>query len=48
MVTATMVDGRLLMRNRELLTLDEAEITAKARERVPAVWERYKENVPSD
>ncbi len=47
-VTATMVEGRLLMRDRELLTLDEAEITAKARQRVPAVWERYNQNVPPD
>jgi putative selenium metabolism protein SsnA len=48
MVTSTMVEGRLLMRDRQLLTLDEAEISAKARERVPAVWERYTKNVPPD
>jgi putative selenium metabolism protein SsnA len=41
MVTTTICAGRVLMRDRELLTLDEAEIAARARERVPAVWERY-------
>ena len=41
MVTTTIVAGRLLMRDRQLLTLDEAEIAAKAREQAPQVWERY-------
>ncbi len=41
MVTTTIVNGQVLMRDRELLTLDEAEITAHSREIVPAVWERY-------
>lgn len=41
MVTATIVSGRLLMRDRELLTMDEEEVTARARELAPAVWERY-------
>jgi putative selenium metabolism protein SsnA len=41
MVTTTIVAGRLLMRDRQLLTLDEAEIAAKAREQAPRVWERY-------
>ncbi|HAE85180.1 MAG TPA: putative aminohydrolase SsnA [Anaerolineaceae bacterium] len=40
MVTATMVDGKLLMKDRRLLTLDEAEIAAKAREQAQKVWER--------
>jgi putative selenium metabolism protein SsnA len=48
MVTTTMVEGTLLMHDRRLLTLDEAEIAAKARERVPGVWARYKTNVPPD
>jgi len=39
-VTATMVDGKLLMKDRRLLTLDEAEIAAKAREQAQKVWER--------
>jgi hypothetical protein len=29
------------MRDRELVTLDEERIIAKARELVPGVWERY-------
>ena len=40
-VTSTMVGGKWLMRDRVLLTLDEAEIAAKARERSAAVWQRY-------
>jgi hypothetical protein len=30
-----------LMRDRQLLTLDEAAIAAEARELAPEVWERY-------
>ncbi len=41
MVTTTMVGGKLLMHNRELLTLDEAEITARSRELATQVWQRY-------
>ncbi len=41
MVTMTMVNGRVLMRDRQLLTLDEAEIAARARELAPQVWARY-------
>ncbi|MEJ5212245.1 MAG: amidohydrolase family protein, partial [Burkholderiales bacterium] len=41
MVTTTIVAGRVLMRDRQLLTLDEAEIAAKARQLAPQVWERY-------
>jgi cytosine/adenosine deaminase-related metal-dependent hydrolase len=43
MVTTTIVAGKLLMRNRQLLTLDEAEITAKSRELAAAVWRRFGE-----
>jgi len=42
MVTMTMVNGKVLMRERQLLTLDEAEINARGREIAPAVWERYR------
>ncbi len=42
MVTATIVNGKLLMRDRQLLTVDEAEINAKARELAPTVWQRYR------
>jgi putative selenium metabolism protein SsnA len=41
MVTTTIVGGRVLMRDRQLLTLDEAEITARSRELAEKVWERY-------
>ena len=41
MVTMTMVDGRVLMRDRQLLTLDEGAIMAEALAHAPAVWERY-------
>jgi putative selenium metabolism protein SsnA len=41
MVTGTIVAGNVLMRDRKLLTLDEDEIAARARQLAPAVWERY-------
>ncbi len=41
MVTTTICAGQVLMRDRQLLTLDEAEITARSRELVPPVWDRY-------
>lgn len=40
MVTTTMVGGELLMKDRQLLTLDEAEITARSRELAAQVWKR--------
>ncbi len=45
MVTTTIVAGRVLMKDRELLTLDEKEIGAKAREIAPKVWDRYQMEV---
>ncbi len=45
MVTSTMVNGRWLMRDRQLLTLDERAIAEAARELAPRVWARYEENV---
>jgi len=47
-VTTTIAAGKVLMRDRVLLTLNEAEIAAAARARVPAVWERYRSYVPAD
>ncbi len=41
MVTTMLVDGRVIMRDRHLLTLDEAEIATLGQEVAPAVWERY-------
>jgi len=45
MVTTTIVAGKVLMKDRELQTLDEKEISAKAREIAPKVWERYQKEV---
>jgi putative selenium metabolism protein SsnA len=42
-VRSSMVAGKWLMRDRELLTLDEAAIAARARELSEAVWKRYGE-----
>ena len=39
-VNSTMVAGRWLMRNRQLLTIDEARIHARAKELSQALWER--------
>ena len=44
MVTTTICAGRVLMRDRQLLTLDESAIAAEALELAPAVWERYTRN----
>ncbi len=43
MVTTTIVGGKVLMKDRELLTLDEAEIAASAKELASKVWNRYEE-----
>jgi putative selenium metabolism protein SsnA len=40
MVTTTIASGKVLMKDRQLLFLDEAEITAKSRELARRVWER--------
>lgn len=42
-VTHTICGGKLLMKNRELLTLDEEAIAARARELSKAVWARVAE-----
>lgn len=44
MVTTTICAGQILMRDRQLLTLDEAAIAAEALDLAPAVWERYTRN----
>jgi putative selenium metabolism protein SsnA len=44
MVTATMVNGVMLMRDRQLLTLDEKLIADEALGLAPKVWERYTAN----
>jgi len=45
MVTTTICAGRILMQERQLLTLDERAIAAQARELAPSVWARYNEIV---
>jgi cytosine/adenosine deaminase-related metal-dependent hydrolase len=40
MITATVCAGRVLMRDRELVTLDEVAITRRSRELAGALWER--------
>lgn len=41
LVTTTIVAGKVLMRDRQLLTLDEAAITARSRELAAGVWARF-------
>ncbi|MBE0671987.1 MAG: putative aminohydrolase SsnA [Anaerolineales bacterium] len=45
MVTTTIAAGKVLMKDRKLLTLDEAEIAAHAREITPRIWKKYEEEV---
>lgn len=45
MVTTTIVAGKVLMKDRVLQTLDEAEIAARAREIATRVWQKYEEEV---
>lgn len=44
MVSATMVNGVMLMQNRQLLTLDERAIAEEALALAPKMWERYTAN----
>jgi putative selenium metabolism protein SsnA len=48
MITATIVAGQILMKDRVLQTLDEVEITARSRELAKDVWKRYLSFVPGD
>jgi len=43
MVTMTMAGGKVLMKDHQLLTLDEAQIAARGREIAPQIWERYQQ-----
>lgn len=40
-VNSTIVGGRFVMKNKELMTIDEKEIRAKCRERFPGIVERF-------
>ena len=44
MVTSTICSGKVLMRDRQLLTLDETAIAEEALDLAPAVWEKYTRN----
>jgi putative selenium metabolism protein SsnA len=48
MITTTIVNGQVLMKDRLLTTLDEDEIKARSREIVPEFWKRYEKLVPID
>lgn len=41
MITTTIARGKVLMRDRQLLTLDEEKIASEARLRAARVWDRY-------
>jgi putative selenium metabolism protein SsnA len=41
MVTHTMVDGRILMKDRVIVSMDEERIFAEALKLAPSVWKRY-------
>ena len=41
MITTTLVAGKVLMKDRQLLTLDEEAIAVRARELAAQVWQRY-------
>jgi len=41
LITTTMVDGVILMKNREILSMDEEKVFAEARQLAPEVWQRY-------
>jgi putative selenium metabolism protein SsnA len=41
MITTTIVAGQILMKNRQVLTMDQEAISARARELAPGVWQRY-------
>ena len=43
LVTTTIAAGKVLMQDRQLLTLDEAAITARSRELAAEVWKRFEE-----
>lgn len=45
MVTTTIVEGNVLMQDRQLLSLNETEIAREALALAPKVWERYNANV---
>ena len=45
MITSTMVAGKFLMKDKNLLTLDEEKIAAESRALAPEIWKRYESYV---
>jgi cytosine/adenosine deaminase-related metal-dependent hydrolase len=45
MITTTIVNGKILMKDRRLLTIDEAAVATRARDFAPRAWQRYQANV---
>lgn len=41
MITTNIASGKVLMKDHQVLSMDEAAVTAHARQIAPAVWERY-------
>lgn len=41
MITMTIVDGVILMKNRQIISMDEEKIFAEAKKLAPDVWQRY-------
>ncbi len=44
MVTGTMVAGKLLMKDRQVLSLDEEKISYQARQLAPSVWNKFEKS----
>ena len=42
-----MVEGKFLMKDKELLTMDEEKIAAESRALAPEIWKRYESFVGS-
>jgi putative selenium metabolism protein SsnA len=47
MITTTIIDGKILMKNRVLVNIDEEKIKYLSRKIVPDFWKRYEELVPN-
>ncbi|HVN55924.1 MAG TPA: putative aminohydrolase SsnA [Anaerolineaceae bacterium] len=45
MITATIGSGNVLMQDRKLKTIDEAEVAAEASDLVPSIWEQYNRRI---
>jgi putative selenium metabolism protein SsnA len=46
MITTTIVAGKVLMKDRQILTLDEEKINAEARQVAAKLWKRFESMVP--